>query len=442
VGAESEAIFEAGTFIGVRMEPDGLIFLAPAELRITSDIGSPEELRGIASGANGEDAYLYLGSIDNQQLFFQVGHFSSVGVVHGSQVDGLYNSWRPSTAQKQAEQQISLHAEKYQDDPDQFTISVEQILLDWSKNVETKLKYAMSHSETLDNALADLLTWKRRVQMVETYVAEWEDYGVGDTLQERYMELKKLASQAVLAAIKDAESRCANQRNPDIGIEIWRWIVISYLLELDADVITNVGFPALRGCLNFDFKLEDTMETAVQDAPARTEVSSTVDIVLRGSRGSLPTDVQAIVEMLNVRGQITIDEFDIQNPDLKSRCTFSTEAGEIEVSMRIPLVLGDLSDYRTATPEGHVRIDLSIIQNPKVNGRCNVEGQIINRSMEDIWFGPFSLNHLEKMQERGTFRFDLPIVRRGDVYAELEESYSLQGVVNEDLKMQLIHTPQ
>jgi len=432
----TEGPFAKETFSGIRMEPDGLLLLKPAHLTITPKDITPDEAIGMASGSEGEDAYLTLGEPGEDGYQIQVHHFSNASIItkYGSQLDGLYRKWRPGDAHRRAMHEMTRLKEKAEK-VGGFTAGAFYILMGWGDNVAEQLKQAMGNSNKLDEALASFLIWKARVGLLDKNFKEINER----KHQHKLEELKKLASLAMVNAINEAKNRCLNQKDPQAALDIWRWTVLTYLLELDTDVAENAGIPALQQCYVFKFEFSDKLDSQ-GERPLEMEVTSTFDVYIKDE----PSDQNPAFKSFG-SGEIKIEDFKIKDEDINSRCTYTPEAGLISLDMESPLVFGDPTDYRTGIPEGHVAMRLMSNTAPTVTAACEVEGQSQTYQFS-AWFDTFTSLHVDRFIPPSILVFNIPVVQQGDVYAKLEKAQERTGeagnTVSEELTIQLVHTPR
>jgi len=167
---------------GVRLEPDGLLFLKPATLQMALPAGVPAaDVLGFGSEDDGSNLHLVPREIDGGTILVELWHFSAGGAAAGgASVAAAMQSHQPSAAEQQAQQRIAAAtaacaAELAQDifnGPACANLhpETERALRDWyTSAVRPGLQQAVgAPSFQVEAAMAEWLYWQEKVERLLT----------------------------------------------------------------------------------------------------------------------------------------------------------------------------------------------------------------------------------------------------------------------------------
>ena len=171
----------AGRMIGgAKLEPEGLIFLAPAALTIALPTGvAPSEVLGFGSAGDGSELHLQPRTVAGGTVSLRLRHFSTAGAAAGgAAAAAAMQAHQPSAAEQQALQRIAAAEQACQAElaagvfsgPACADVRPEGVraLFDWYLNaVRPGLQAAGSApSFVAEKSLADWLSWEAEVRLL------------------------------------------------------------------------------------------------------------------------------------------------------------------------------------------------------------------------------------------------------------------------------------
>jgi len=244
-----------GELEGVLMEPEGLIFLQSAELRIETGAGA-EDLFTAGAFAGGEDFHLTSSDATGTVLTTTLNHFSLQFRGHTDLKREIEGSYQPSRGQAVYEQRKALletaNGPRSAQNADVYDASMVQLFHQWRNNsVLPELELSKVAPAILDQAIGNALRWKD-----EAEAWPW------DGKEADIAAVDQALGDALATAINRSAAECRTK--PESAADLLRYVFLS--AEIGTPVITVDALePVLRSCLSFTFEMESKFLTEMQE---------------------------------------------------------------------------------------------------------------------------------------------------------------------------------
>jgi hypothetical protein len=438
---------------GARLEPDGLVLLTPARLELTGTMGGPASV-GWAAGGDGDNFHLDLTTATDHSLVLSITHFSVHGVIGARNLDDILRRYRPDGVADRIVDVVSASMAVGADTYDTLVAMLEQAR-GFGEVVRTRLQAADSDSD-LEQATGNLFTYFKIVGTL----FELEPVGTPpgeppgpmqsaiEALRTLNEELTVAWLEAIDAAIDRAAERCWVEQDPEATFTILRWSLIAqYVIgsfigsraeyDLAAEIVDRWS-EAASGCFTFEMEYTTTVTISGDGGGASTSTSGVAELAptREGFNGGLVAD--GYLASPQIVGPFEITNFSI--PAMSgAQCVSVVSPGELAYQFRADLQLRNLGDL------SRTEID-AMKAGIKVNRTVGLRCKGLEYDMGDA-FWRFYVSEANKHETiQGWSQFDVPIVRRGDVYARwenVEQPVSVQGgSATVTQKIVLRHTPR
>jgi len=410
-GATGEAIGDAAV-VGVRLEPDGLSFIAPASLTISGP-GLPDDAVGWTSRSDGSDFALTVSNDGADagspgSVTIPLTHFSDWGAASPELV-ALAQDYGISEVGRLAyhalEVAIAAPAEPT------FTLAL-AAFAGWGTALSGALE-AVDYAPDLELASVEILGI---LVLAQNYPEGSVDERQAQSITDALTELVDAWLQQVEAEVERLVDRCA-QEGPEIGLRALRWgAIVSEMATVPAAMTLTSDFAttqrkaadAMRGCLVFRVVWEPAVTISDDEGSVKTSAiaqSPPIGVVGGSPEGS---GVAVGVSMGN--------PFDIVDIDASFTlpCEFALETGRATLGWTLVPEWG-------APGAGN---------EPTISGMWAIAGDdeplFASCAGQDFSFNFFSAEmeilNSRRLNAQGYFEFPLEIVREGEVFARTTTS--------------------
>lgn len=412
----------------VLLEPEGLVLFEPATLTIDSpNIEGTEPLYAFTTFSGGEDPHLMPSSHSESSLRLTLTHFSSPGVIEVSNelVWNIEEAFASSNQESQAVTDFLKAQENLsgQDLLDAFINALES----WSHAVETRLKNAAAADRFIDRALADYLSWKSWVRIMDEAEGSVADGAVRQALEDRIAELDELAATALAEAMERAHDRCVQNRDVNQAIRITRWALIAQRLELfGLDGLDRQHSKDLvKTCMRFRVVFTSTNENGMNLGFYDTQVHADFHINL--------TEFELGSAVVSGTGSLQYNYATLTAQG--NTCRLSTKSGELRVDLSMDYNLID----GPAVVTDKVTIRYTFPTPPKEAMPCNAAAN----AATEYWGAMHIRNYRDKLEGR-TIKLEVAANPTGGDFVDEElKAGSTTELFGKDLTLiGLIHDPQ
>jgi len=429
--------FEAGALAAVHLDPEGLIFFQSVELFIhPPSTVSLDEIVSFGTFADGKDFYLHPGLREAGEVRLLISHFSNYGVAAEVQkeIERLQQSYTPRQAEANAKNQAWVILDIV-DDPSAQLDAYEKIAKQWFYNsVLIKLLDAEANEEVIDSAIGQYLNW---FQFVDTMGLMTEG-GSGELIQRLDLEidlaLNSIAS-ALNNAFENARRRCVQNNQPEEALKMLRWGVVAGYLDVwgrsgfdKADATAN-----LKSCFSFELVFRSRVKGKLDGKDFLSQVIARIPLKFDNDDLTYPFNIT-----IANKGELNF-EIRTVTPG-EPNCTFPYKNGVLNAFIIVDL---NFNYYGPPVVENlKLRIIINDSEAPEEIARCTGGGVSFDTPIPFWW--PFYEEANKPFKEGNIFKFHLPIIREGEIFAK-ENLYGpvdpSKGNVTEDTTYELLHKP-
>jgi hypothetical protein len=314
---------------GVLLEPEGLVFLASAELQVDLGEGaSGSDLFSAATFADGVDLHLTSAAVDGETLVLDVPHFTLR--LHGTgleQLSDLLGTRVPGGAESWAREQEALIDEAFLgqiDSPSQYGFEMLRVLRGWLDRISDRFDFVLGDlgsdgaDSRLDAALAEFLAWEGLAAMAQAKADDTDDGGFAalDT------EARTLLSTTLRAAAAHAAAMCSLEHDIDQVARLHRFAAVAGALALP----DGADFAEMaRACGMFELRVDSTFTGREADIQLITGVE-------------FRTVVQPTFEDYDgVEVPVSFRQFSINQAEADPDCSTTTRDGTARIRLDLNL---------------------------------------------------------------------------------------------------------
>lgn len=287
----------------VLLEPEGLLFDAPARLDITLPDGMPAgRMQAFGARTDGNQFALRPGFITNRTVSIPLTHFSLAGAGEGTSGDvSNQTSNSPDNAGESIDQDIAGSMDRCRADPDcaNNPDKNQELISLYVKKADLvvipALQKAAGNDEALDGAIATWIDWLRALQLLGLHDAgDFFSGGATPELASRITRAGSLATKALNAGITRACDDC-------IKHDMWRIYRMLKLTRTGALVgidRTSDLWSCTRRCMVFEVELESEITAVRGEKTFTTKTKAKVKMKpLNPGGGALPPDDDAFTRI-------------------------------------------------------------------------------------------------------------------------------------------------
>lgn len=245
--------FGAGLVAGAHFEPEGLILLEPATLRLElpSEVETTE-VYGFLYRGQGQDFSLYPSTVGNEQFVIPVLHFSGAGAVRGNaQAAGQTQARMASELGMRAKSALAvvMAAAERGDRLEAARPDVAAIMDDWWRlAVRSQLEQATSDEHALEAAVRE---WHQFLGTFSSIQMAGVDLSPADYETEGW----PLVYDGVWNTIQAGSSRCQNEHDLGEIRHMLEWVSYLQLVFSQEAGLAEV-FDLVRDCATFRLSFE------------------------------------------------------------------------------------------------------------------------------------------------------------------------------------------
>ncbi len=264
LGSVDQLPLGAGALAAVEFAPDGLRFLAPAELTmVAGQFFDPAWLVGFTK--SGDQFALQPVGYGGDTLRMVVGHFSSAGAGTSSEEEtNALNPANASGAEQQANHELAAYfAQEAAAGRNPEPARAAEILKGWyDGSVSSGLDAAVSGAGSTLDAVAEYLRWAAAVGLS----------GADAWLERDLAEGLSKSGAAIKAEIARLNERCAAENNWQLAVEILNWAATAGAMGLDeivpgldrASILENLCIQVVIEELSFLEELKEGRESPLR----------------------------------------------------------------------------------------------------------------------------------------------------------------------------------
>lgn len=420
--------------VAVNLEPEGLVFFKPVVLRIILPSLHDEDLTvGFGSRGGGEDFHLQASTENGNEIQLHLFHFSNYGLIRATEeeirrLDTLYT---PSNAQNYAIEQWMVVANLVNDSAARLD-AFEKIMKQWFySSLLTRIQNAAIFDDRLDAALGEYLAWKN---LLETYDYALFEGELGLRLAAEMDQALDLLATAIANIFENAFTRCIQGNEPEQAIRMQRYGLTASYLELwgRSGLDRDSSIDKLTSCFKFEFVFRSKIEVSTSDGRKVSQVKATI-----------PIHIDAAEDMNFWGGVLTNNDdltFEINTLDpLAPGCELISKSGRLGVGIIYNLNLNLSQPWKLI----EIKALLLIPVIPEEIIKCQIQGQLIESPVR-FWRPMFQMVNQPFFIGDGWWEIVLPVVHKGELYAEEELYGEIPGIPNsmERSTYQLLHKPE
>jgi hypothetical protein len=257
VESAPESLPDGATASGVRLEPEGLLFLAPAELTATPPAVPSDGILALTGTAAGENLHLLPSAEAGGSVTMPVAHFSIYTIVgSGPNLAGFFSARVPSGREQQALSLLGYLGARFSDS-ENYPAERNRILTEWATGL---LGDVQSSGLANDWVLLNLAG--------EAMSLSYQLRGAGAEVLSLFAAIQISLSRAMEEAAVRAFERCVTANEAEQAFTILRWWFadVSFSLLVVPPSAANESHyrRLLDGCFRFEFVV-DVDSTGVAD---------------------------------------------------------------------------------------------------------------------------------------------------------------------------------
>ena len=422
--------FENDQAVAVNLEPEGLVFFKPVVLRIILPSLYDEDLTvGFGSRGGGEDFHLQTSIENGNEIQLFLFHFSNYGIINAreAEIKRLNTLYTPSNAQNYAIEQYTIVHKLVNDDAARLD-AFEKTMKQWFySSLLTRIQNAAIFDDRLDAAIGEFLAWKN---LVETYNYALFNGELELRMAAEMEQALDLLAAAIANTFEKAYTRCIQGNEPEQAIRMHRYGLTAKYLDLwdrsglDEDSATD----KLTSCFKFDFVFRSKIELSTSDGRKVSQVKATVPIKIDAAE-----DINSWGGVLTNTDDLT---FEINTLDpLAPGCKLLSKSGRLGVGIIYNLNLNLHQPWKLI----EFKALLLTPDFPEEIIKC----QQLNETPVRFWRPMFQMANQPFFIGDGWWEVILPVVNKGELYAEEELYGEIPGLPNsmERSTYQLFHKP-
>jgi hypothetical protein len=432
---------------GVRLEPEGLLFLASAELDITPPSIPSDGVVALGAAAAGENLHLFPSTETGGVVTLPVAHFSIYTIVgSGPNLAGLFSTRVPSGREQQALALLAYVDGRFSDS-ENYRAERNQILADWATGL---LGDVRSGGPANDWTLLNLAG--------EAMSLSYQLAGADAAVLSLFGAIQASLSQAMEAAASRAFERCVSGNEPEQAFKILRWWFadVSFSLLVVPPSAANESHyrRLLDGCFRFEFVVDVDSSGVAEDisfeVAHRARIPMEVPPSTGGPRGLFVGSSGGRISFPSFMGQQPVTRYTLQGslPDVCKPVGFP---GEVTVEIEGDLLGGgfrvtDLQAPAVLDRVESLTVDVLWEPPPQTIVDC---GQGVNPPVPTWapWFLDGDYDNVTFSSTSDTIltsfaaRIELPTKSGGTVFAEDTFPNSYQGV-RQTTRVAVEHVPR
>ena len=416
----AESPLETARFLGVIMEPDGLILFEPAILEIGGADIDAEASYGFSAESSGDGLHLTPTTI-SEGVGVMVPHFSSVGVVNAQFAEAFTLEDLAPKGRKEAVTHDVAVLSRRIDDADARHAAIDGAISDWLIEIAIDTAFATS--------TADVEDLFGEFMLARTLVEELSKTSEAPLTEAR----QHLAStgddlQLAMLPLFDAENlRCIQTRDPEAVFGMIRWALLIHWLATQGygdtwrEHVDRID-KALIGCATFELEFDSLADGSNDGVTFETTMTSTVPLAPDGTPS---------IHLLEGLFALPATEGTLEGAtDIEGLKCASSTMFEVVVEMELEVRFGVLADSGITVPTVWVAFPDRPLWDCFPGGDAGGA----------FWHSWFAAAFAD--QHDGEF-YDLEMVRVGepDVFATGLGAKTLEGVTI-SYSARLVHTPQ
>ncbi len=343
----------AGARAAVEFAPDGLQFLAPAELAVEApEAIDPAWLVGFSK--SGDRFELLPVHVSGDTLRLLVGHFSSAGVGTSNEEElNTLTSGNTSSEQQANNELAAYFAEEAAAGRNSDPAQSADILRGWYEgSVAPGLDAAIAGGKSTRDAVAEYLRWAGAAALA----------GADGLLESELSEGLAKVATAIQAEIARLNERCAAENNWQLAREVLNWAGAAWLMGLDE----RVG--ALdRASILADLCIQVAIEEATLPEELEEDEEATLEVRAGISVGGRPTtNLGTITIAIDAGGTAQVSPASgstDSNGSFSASVTPRVEAGKrvvLDVTASFPEIPGLQDQVRVEAPVGEaVKVEVA-----------------------------------------------------------------------------------
>ncbi len=425
--------FEDPAPVGVRLEPEGLIFFKAVSLEIQpASIQEGLEWVGFGSDTGGQDFHLQPSVKQDGMLHLSLAHFSDYGMAQARKeevrrlVIHIRHPLLKTMLWIRSQQLVDLV-----DDPTAQLDAITQALGQWFDNsILVRIQNAAVFDDRLDAAVGEFLSWKNWVEDLDLVL----DFNgkLKDNLEDKLIKGLDALAVAFKNAFEKSSERCTSNKDPEEGFRMYRYGLVATYLQLwgRSGLDQNEAKNLLTACFKFDYLFRSKVVIQTDKGTKTSQVMARIPLKIDESG-----DLDYTGGILTEKGPLTFEINTLSNiPDF---CELKSKPGEMSVSVIFKLNYSQNNPWSISV----IHVMMLFTNRPEESITCTTQGQTIS-SLLLTWRPMFQAAN-KAFFEGGFMKLDLPIVKKGEIFAEQELFGPIEGVPDSDESStyQIIHTP-